>query len=167
MASLPPGLPPRAAAGRTSPDEGPKYCRARDETSRDGGSEKSHDAAMTTSASGLTSAQLDTLRDQLLAAKTELVGRTHGLPPETAQRPEVGDAMDAADRASQTEESGARNERDTVRLADIEHALEKLTRGEYGLSEDSEEPIGFGRLHALPWARLTVAEEEALEKKAD
>lgn len=122
---------------------------------------------MKNAASELTQDQLATLKAQLEDAKLELVGRVQE-PAATAleARPEVGDAMDAADRAAATEESGARNERDTARLANIEHALGKLEKGEYGVSEDSGEPIGFGRLNAVPWARFTVAEEEAREKLA-
>jgi len=119
---------------------------------------------MVTEATELTKAQLDSLRKQLETARSELVGRTRTTAP-SARQPEVGDAMDAADRANEGEEAGARNERDTARLADIEHALGKFARDEYGVSEDSGEPIGYGRLHALPWARLTVAEEEAVAKR--
>ncbi len=111
----------------------------------------------------LTKAQLDSLRVQLETARGELVVRPRTVP--SARQPEVGDAMDAADRANEGEETGARNERDTAKLADIEHALGKFAKGEYGVSEDSGEPIGYGRLHALPWARLTVAEEEAVAKR--
>ena len=112
----------------------------------------------------LTKAQLESLRAQLQAARSELVGRSRSAAP-AARQPEVGDAMDAADRANEGEETGARNERDTAKLADIDHALGKFDRDEYGVSEDSGEPIGYGRLHALPWARLTVAEEEAVAKR--
>lgn len=118
---------------------------------------------MTTNDAELDDTQLATLRAQLLAAREELVSRPQ-LKTEV-ERPDVGDGMDVADRAGETEAAGARNERDAGRLAQIEHALAKLDRGEYGVSEDSGEPIGWGRLHALPWARLTVAEEEALERR--
>ncbi|CAN5921138.1 hypothetical protein BH11MYX4_BH11MYX4_51960 [soil metagenome] len=119
---------------------------------------------MATAVTDLTKAQLATLRTQLETARSELVGRARTTVP-SARQPEVGDAMDAADRANEGEETGARNERDTARLADIEHALGKFERNEYGVSEDSGEPIGYGRLHALPWARLTVAEEEAVARR--
>ena len=112
----------------------------------------------------LTKAQLESLRAQLQAARVELTSRSRAAAP-SARQPEVGDAMDAADRANEGEETGARNERDTAKLADIDHALGKFDRDEYGVSEDSGEPIGYGRLHALPWARLTVAEEEAVAKR--
>lgn len=111
----------------------------------------------------LTDEQLATLRSQLLAAREALVSAPR--PTTNDADTEVGDAMDVADRANQSESAVARNERDTGRLADIDHALAKFATGDYGVSEDSGEPIGFGRLKAIPWARLTVAEEEALERR--
>lgn len=113
----------------------------------------------------LTDDERATLKAQLTAARQELLGRERVVAPGGALVPEVGDALDAAGRVSETEELGARNERDTQRLADIEHALGKFEKDEYGLSEESSEPIGFGRLHAIPWARLTVAEEELRAKR--
>ncbi|MEJ7730359.1 MAG: TraR/DksA family transcriptional regulator [Polyangiaceae bacterium] len=115
--------------------------------------------------SELSKTQLETLRAQLLAAREQIVGRARMAAPVSARQPDVGDDMDAADRTSEREETGARNERERARLAEIDRALAKFDRDEYGISEDSGEPIGYGRLHALPWARLTVAEEEALAKR--
>jgi DnaK suppressor protein len=111
----------------------------------------------------LTDEQLATLRAQLLAAREALVSAPR--PATTVADAEVGDAMDVADRVAHSDAAGARNERDAGRLADIDHALAKFSTNDYGVSEDSGEPIGFGRLKAIPWARLTVAEEEALEKR--
>lgn len=120
---------------------------------------------MSDSPSELTKAQLDTLRAQLITLRDQILGRQRNAPPVSARQPDVGDDMDQADRTSEREEAGARNERERARLAEIDRALAKFDRDEYGISEDSGEPIGFGRLHALPWARLTVAEEEALQKR--
>ena len=114
-------------------------------------------------AAELDQKQLDTLRAQLIEARDALISRPR--PKVVVDQPDVGDAMDVADRAEESEAAGARNDRDAARLAQIEHALAKYDRGEYGVSEDSGEPIGYGRLHAIPWARLTVAEEEAIERR--
>ena len=46
----------------------------------------------------------------------------------------------------------------------IEHAIDKMRRGEYGLCEGTDEPIELRRLEARPWARFSVAHKEALEK---
>ena len=116
----------------------------------------------TNDSAGLSSQELKKLRAALLAARSEILGHAK---PEAAHAPDVGDAMDMADQVAHVEESGARTERDRSRLADIDHALGKMERGDYGVSEGSGEPIGFGRFNVLPWARLTVAEEEALERR--
>lgn len=45
-------------------------------------------------------------------------------------------------------------------LAAIGRAEERLANGTYGLSIESGEPIPDGRLEAVPWAELTVDEEQ-------
>lgn len=117
-----------------------------------------------TTPSTLSPSELEALRAQLLTLRAELLARPHVSAARDPEGPEVGDAMDEVARVSEHEESGARNERDKGRLIQIDHALAKIERGEYGVSEDSGEPIGFGRLRAVPWARLTVEEEEELER---
>jgi len=41
-------------------------------------------------------------------------------------------------------------------LADVDHALEKIEAGMYGICERCGKPIAPERLEALPWARLDV-----------
>ena len=41
----------------------------------------------------------------------------------------------------------------------------KFGTGEYGLDEETGEPIGFGRLSALPWARFAASTQEAHERR--
>ena len=45
-------------------------------------------------------------------------------------------------------------------LAAIGRAEQRLAEGTYGLSVESGEPIPDGRLEAVPWAELTVDEEQ-------
>jgi DnaK suppressor protein len=52
---------------------------------------------------------------------------------------------------------------DDALLGEIDRALRKIEAGNYGVSEDSGEPIGLDRLEAIPWTRRTAAEEERLE----
>ena len=49
-------------------------------------------------------------------------------------------------------------------LSEIEHALEKMRAGEYGVCEGTEEPIGFKRLELRPWTRYSVAYKEQMER---
>src|SRR5262245_52455941 len=102
--------------------------------------------------SKLTQDQLDTLRALLLAARRRALGASHGVP-DVGER-DVGDEMDAATTGAEAEDSAARTDRDAGRVEEIDHALAKLERGEYGVSEESGDPIGFARLKAIPWARL-------------
>ena len=48
-------------------------------------------------------------------------------------------------------------------LADIERALERLERGEYGICEACGDPIGPARLTARPAARLCLRDQELAE----
>jgi DnaK suppressor protein len=129
-----------------------------DQTMRTSG----HGELMTQNASGLTERQLATLRAKLETEKARLVAGARTLGD--AKEPEVGDEMDVAEQVSESEEKVARTNRDTARLSEIDRALAKFAQGEYGVSEESGDPIGFGRLDAIPWARLTVQEEEEIAR---
>jgi RNA polymerase-binding transcription factor len=58
----------------------------------------------------------------------------------------------AVDRLSQV----AVHDKLQVTRADVERALAKLEDGTYGSCDVCGEPIGAGRLEALPWAVLCV-----------
>lgn len=50
-------------------------------------------------------------------------------------------------------------------LMEIDDALRRLYGGTYGICEVSGKPISRARLEALPWARLSLEEQEKLEKE--
>jgi RNA polymerase-binding transcription factor DksA len=50
-------------------------------------------------------------------------------------------------------------------LLEIDDALRRVYNGSYGLCEMSGKPISRSRLEALPWARLSIEEQEKLEKE--
>jgi RNA polymerase-binding transcription factor DksA len=100
------------------------------------------DRTMTQNASGLTDKQLATLRAKLESEKARLLAAVR-IGTEDNQ-PGVGDIMDQAEDVSEHEEAAARTTRDSRR--------------------PSGEPIGYGRLEAIPWTRLTVQEEEIAER---
>lgn len=54
-------------------------------------------------------------------------------------------------------------EKERKLLQELEHALAKVDAGTYGVCEGTDEPIGFGRLNARPWARYSIAYKEQLE----
>jgi DnaK suppressor protein len=53
---------------------------------------------------------------------------------------------------------------DTQRFEDIESALRRIEDGTYGFSALSGAPIPLERLEVVPWARLTVEEEERRQR---
>lgn len=95
----------------------------------------------------------------LLAKKTDLERELTVLTeqPEEAgsisfgKRVGEGTSM-AVDRLSQV----AAHDKLQVTLADVDRALAKLADGTYGTCDECGQPIGAGRLEALPWAVLCV-----------
>lgn len=98
------------------------------------------------------------LEEEREALRSQLV--EHGADPDSDAVPGVTFDHGFADSAQTTAErarvlsliEGLRHN-----LADVEHALEKIRRGEgYGLCERCGKEIGGDRLEALPWARLCI-----------
>jgi len=50
-------------------------------------------------------------------------------------------------------------------LHDIEIALEKIEKGDYGICEETGEPIEIKRLEKQPWVRLSLEAQEELERQ--
>jgi DnaK suppressor protein len=118
------------------------------------------------SPAALTSAQLSKLRARLLAERSRLQesGATWTPVRETSER--SADEMDEAEASIMQHEALGRAAHDQSHLADIERALQKIDAGTYGVSEFSGEPIGYARLEAVPWARLSAAEQEQHERQS-
>jgi DnaK suppressor protein len=74
--------------------------------------------------------------------------------------------MDEAEENLEQHDALRRAAHDRSHLADVELAILKMEDGTYGLSELSGEPIGHARLGAVPWARLTAAEQEESERRS-
>jgi DnaK suppressor protein len=115
-----------------------------------------------TPSSGLTAEQVRVLEERLQTLRTQLQARRQNERAVVLERePHLPEPMDAAEQTRVQEDALLANDRDRILLAEVEHALGKIAAGSYGVSERSGEPIGFRRLLAVPWARLTIDEEEA------
>ncbi|HEX4445447.1 MAG TPA: TraR/DksA family transcriptional regulator [Polyangiaceae bacterium] len=111
----------------------------------------------------LSTKQLGELRELLLEKRRGLGDRRRTRESEAPER--QADEMDAAtDAIAEAETFGLSEHNERIRK-EIDRALAKFEAGTYGVSEESGEPIGFGRLRIIPWARLTVQEEEAKERR--
>ncbi|MEO8177208.1 MAG: TraR/DksA C4-type zinc finger protein [Deltaproteobacteria bacterium] len=116
--------------------------------------------------SELTQQQRDQLQKQLLDAKEALTSRRSGqLRARTDLLSEVEDEGDAASRANSEDTLVSLAESEHARLAQIDRALAKFAGGEYGLDEETGEPIPFGRLAALPWARFAASTQEEHDRQ--
>ncbi len=102
---------------------------------------------------------MDTPRTILLAKKAELEEQMAELVTLPGDRGEIafgkrvgeGTSM-AVDRLSQV----AVHDKLQLTMTDVERALVKLDESTYGVCDACGNPIGEGRLEALPWATLCV-----------
>jgi DnaK suppressor protein len=112
-------------------------------------------------AAGLTRAQVKALQERLERGRADALALL--TKAEVAARSSddgVLEAMDAAEATGEQSSGALLVARARERLEEIDHALDKIAAGSYGLSERSGLPIGFGRLQAVPWARFAADEVE-------
>jgi RNA polymerase-binding transcription factor DksA len=50
-------------------------------------------------------------------------------------------------------------------LIEIDHALQRIESGRYGICESSGQPIPISRLEAIPFARFTVERQSEMERR--
>ena len=97
--------------------------------------------------------------------KSEEMGEARGAGDTELVRYPTYDSGDTADGGSllqDEERSELQQENVEAVLRDIDHALERIEEGTYGISEVSGKPIPVARLRAIPWATMTVEEAENL-----
>ncbi len=112
----------------------------------------------------LTMKQKDQLRARLVSERDRLQAQTSmAVVREPTER--AAEAMDEAQASLEQHEALGLAAHERTLLQHIERALKKLEFGTYGVSENSGEPIGFRRLQAVPWARLTASEQEESEAR--
>jgi DnaK suppressor protein len=107
----------------------------------------------------LTPAQLARLRDRLLGARAETLAQLRREEGSARAAERLSEPMDAAELSREQGDAALLVERHRQRLLEIDDALRKLDTGDYGVSEQSGQPIGYARLEAVPWARLAADEE--------
>lgn len=78
----------------------------------------------------------------------------------------VGDEIDAAIASEQAELRSQMASFESRELAQIENALDKIRRGQYGRCDTCEKPIAPTRLKALPYATECIACARRDERRA-
>jgi len=79
----------------------------------------------------------------------------------------VGDVVDFALDSAQDEISSQLAEVESRELANIERALEQMSRGTYGMCEACEAKIPLARLKALPYATLCIDCQREYERTGE
>jgi DnaK suppressor protein len=102
---------------------------------------------------------LETKRGQLLAQRENRIERVRE-PRELG-----GDEMDEADTVAHTEGLVHEAARQEQLLLQIDHALQRMSQGTYGVDESTGEPISLARLRAVPWATENAGTVELRERQ--
>lgn len=119
--------------------------------------------------SGLTEANLKTLKKALEAKRESLASEIKELEATlTEEDNDDKDSPDEVDRSSFEEEMQRTQlvlDGKNHILFEVEEALRRMEEGNYGLCEETEEPIGLKRLMATPWTRLSLEAQAEFEQK--
>ncbi len=108
-------------------------------------------------------------RKKLLLMKEELMNRMRGARLEvTAQDKMSGDEIDQTVAQNIENQFAMTQNRIRMQLLEVENALARIQKGQFGICEETQEFIEEQRLLALPYTRLSIegAElREAISKK--
>jgi len=108
----------------------------------------------------------DKIRDKLVKRRGELLTRIQELTKNPTQQVS-GDKVDQAIASLEREDTSMHLQAEISELHEIQEALKRIDRGEYGVCESCGKAIGALRLQALPFATLCLRckqeEEEATE----
>lgn len=114
----------------------------------------------------LTHEQLAELRQDLLEEKKKVKVRLNKHLAEAVEDSDnLPDEMDIATRQSDQAYLLRLADKEKKLLRQIDHALAKFERGEYGYCEGTDEPIGYRRLKLRPWTRYSTEYKEQLERE--
>jgi DnaK suppressor protein len=115
---------------------------------------------------GMNEKKLDHFKKLLLDAKSQIMNR--GLLNSSEDfhisQDDLADESDLATNIISQQISFSMREKEQAKLNKINHALEKINDGTYGLCEDCDEPIGEKRLQHQPWAELCIIHAEEHER---
>jgi DnaK suppressor protein len=124
---------------------------------------------MPINASGLTEAQsleLKKILDERLASVNSEIRELESAL--TEEENEDKGAPDEVDRSSFEEEMQRMQlvlDGKKQLQYEISEALKRMNDGNYGVCEETEEPIGYNRLRAQPWTRLSLEAQQELEQR--
>lgn len=114
----------------------------------------------------LTKKQVKGLYEKLIAERDRVTqGIGSHLSEAIHDTESLADEIDVAQRHTEQAYLMRFADKEQKLLREIEHALEKMREGEYGICEGTDEAIGFKRLEVRPWTRYSVAHKEQIERE--
>ncbi|MGE0764703.1 MAG: TraR/DksA family transcriptional regulator [Bdellovibrionales bacterium] len=113
--------------------------------------------------SNISAAILGQCKAKLLETKTRLMNQLLDQRQHLASREVTGDEADLGALAFDESQLYVKNQRVREQLLEVEFALARIERGNYGVCEETQEPIEAERLLALPWTRLSIEGAEIRE----
>ncbi len=104
----------------------------------------------------LSKEKLQLFKHKLLSEKEELLNtlKVSGRPPK--QEETAGDLGDQNIRAIQEQQWHLFQQRLRRQLLEVESALHRLESGQFGICEETEQPIEINRLLSIPWTRFSI-----------
>jgi DnaK suppressor protein len=112
-------------------------------------------------------AQLEYFRQRLQKSRIDLQRELEAIPQiEPDEAAYEGDQTDRASTDTDRSFDAINRARIRALLRQTEEALVRLENGTYGFCEDTGEPIGLRRLMAQPATPLSLAAQEARERRA-
>lgn len=124
---------------------------------------------MVLDASGLTAAQIKELKAMLEGKLASLTAEIKELENTlTEEENDDKGAPDEVDRSSFEEEMQRTQlvlDGKKALQYEVSDAIQRINDNNYGVCEETEEPIGFKRLQAQPWTRLSLDAQRDLEQR--
>ena len=99
---------------------------------------------------------LNECKQRLIESKVDILNRIKSSRETLSTDRVSGDSADHSHRLMEENELLSFQAQWRKQLVEIEHALSRIENGQYGICEETEEPIEPSRLRAIPWTRFSV-----------
>ena len=107
------------------------------------------------------------IKKQLLEMRDDLMKTVRNQRIAESAGQDTGDSVDQASASIERELLFELSDNERVTLDQIEAALRKIDKGNYGLCESCKKPIAKARLDALPFARYCINCQNSSENAPD
>lgn len=108
---------------------------------------------------------LNTCKEKLIELRTDLMDQLAHQRKEHMERDGGRDDIDASQEALAEHHFLTTTSRIRQQIMEIDYALGRIENGNYGVCEETEEPIEMSRLLAIPWTRVSLEGAEIREER--